>query len=132
MSTHLRNLGRHISTCSRWCRSTTVDYHSQDKRHEERVSARWTRFPIFSFLRMLQTYNSYYFLPKFLSCIYSSNALITIYPISIKQASTFPRGTARKMFVYFEIAKEFIFTDAMRHKYGKISYTEPQTCLMPN
>jgi len=37
-----------------------------------------------------------------------------------------------KVFVYFEITKELIFTDAMRHKYGKMSYPELQTCLMPN
>ena len=37
-----------------------------------------------------------------------------------------------KVFVYFEITKEFIFTEAMRHKYGKMSYPELQTCLMPN
>ena len=37
-----------------------------------------------------------------------------------------------KVFVYFEITKEFIFTDAMRHKYGKMSYPELQTSLMPN
>jgi hypothetical protein len=28
--------------------------------------------------------------------------------------------------------KDFIFTDAMRQKYGKISYPELQACLMPN
>ena len=37
-----------------------------------------------------------------------------------------------KVFVYFEITKEFIFTDAMRQKYGKMSYPELQACLMPN
>ena len=28
--------------------------------------------------------------------------------------------------------KEFIFTEAMRHKYRKTSYPELHTCLMPN
>jgi hypothetical protein len=37
-----------------------------------------------------------------------------------------------KVFVYFEITKEFIFIDAMRHKYGNMSYPELQTFLMPN
>ena len=37
-----------------------------------------------------------------------------------------------KVFVYFEITKEFIFTDAIRQKYGKMSYPELQACLMPN
>ena len=37
-----------------------------------------------------------------------------------------------KVFVYFEITKEFIFTDAMRQKYGKMSYPDLQACLMPN
>jgi len=34
--------------------------------------------------------------------------------------------------VYCEITKEFIFTDAMRHKYGKMGYPELQTRLMQN
>ena len=28
--------------------------------------------------------------------------------------------------------KDFTFTDAMRQKYGKMSYPELQACLMPN
>ena len=120
------NLGRGIFTRSGWRNSTTVDDHSQDKRHdEERVSAGWARFPTLPFLRTLSTYNSYYFLSKFLSCIYSSNALTTIYPISIVQAS-------EKVFVYFKITKEFIFTGAMRQKYGKMSYPGLQAYLMPS
>ena len=37
-----------------------------------------------------------------------------------------------KVFVYFEVTKAFIFTDAMRRKYGKMSYPELHTCLKPN
>ena len=37
-----------------------------------------------------------------------------------------------EVFVYCEVTKEYIFTDAMRHKYGKMSYPELQTCLMPD
>ena len=38
----------------------------------------------------------------------------------------------KKVFVYFEISKEFIFRDFMRYKYGKTKYPELQTCVMPN
>jgi hypothetical protein len=34
--------------------------------------------------------------------------------------------------VYIETMKDFIFTDAMRQKFGKMSYPELQTCLVPN
>ena len=36
------------------------------------------------------------------------------------------------IFVYIETKKDFIFTDVMRQKYGKLSYPELQTCFMPN
>jgi len=34
--------------------------------------------------------------------------------------------------VYIETMNDFIFTDAVRQKYGKMSYPELQTCLVPN
>ena len=44
----------------------------------------------------------------------------------------FPMKQPDKIFVYTETMKDFIFTDAMRQKYGKLSFPELQTCLMPN
>jgi len=44
----------------------------------------------------------------------------------------FPVEQQERVIVYFEITKEFIFTNAIRHKYGKMSYSELQTCFMPN
>ena len=53
MSTHLWNIGRRISACSRGSSSTTVDCYSQDKRRDgERVSAWWTSFPPFPSLEL--------------------------------------------------------------------------------
>jgi len=73
VSTQLRNLRRRIFTCSGWSNSTAVDYYCQDKRYdEERVSAGWTRFPIFPFSPAFQTYYFYYLRSKFLFCKYSS------------------------------------------------------------
>ena len=53
-------------------------------------------------------------------------------PYQLYKLQPFPVEQQEKVFVYFEITKEFIFTDAMRHKYGKLRYPELQTCLMPN
>jgi hypothetical protein len=36
------------------------------------------------------------------------------------------------VFVYIETMKDFIFTDVMRQKYGKMNYPDLQTCLTPN
>ena len=44
----------------------------------------------------------------------------------------FPIKQQDKIFVYIETMKDFIFTDAMRQKYGKLSYPELQTCFRPN
>jgi len=53
-------------------------------------------------------------------------------PYQLYKLQPFPVEQQEKVFVYFEVTKEFIFTDAMRHKYGKMSYPELSTCLMPN
>ena len=34
--------------------------------------------------------------------------------------------------MYIANKKDFIFTDAMRHKYGKMAYQELQACFTPN
>jgi len=36
------------------------------------------------------------------------------------------------MCVYIATKKDFIFTDAMRHKYGKMTYQELKACFTPN
>lgn len=37
-----------------------------------------------------------------------------------------------KVFVYIESAKDFIFVDALRQRYGKMNYPELEACLTPN
>ena len=44
----------------------------------------------------------------------------------------FPMEQQENVFMYIDITKEFLFTDAMRQKYGKLSYPELQACFMPN
>jgi len=93
-----------LHACSRGSSSTTVDYHSQDKRHdEERISARWTRLSIFPFLRTLQTY-----------IIFSQNSylvyilqmhLLQSTPYQLHKLQPFPVEQQEKVFVYFEITK---------------------------
>jgi hypothetical protein len=39
---------------------------------------------------------------------------------------------SKKVCVYVEITKEFLFINAIRHTYGKLSYPELQACFMPN
>jgi hypothetical protein len=41
----------------------------------------------------------------------------------------FPIRQQENVFVYIATKKDFMFTDAMRHKYGKMTYQELQTCL---
>jgi hypothetical protein len=55
---------------------------------------------------------------------YIAYHLYKIQPFHMKQQD--------QVFVYFEAMKDFTFTDAMRQKYGKMSYPELQICLMPN
>ena len=73
--------------------------------------------------------------------IYSQNSyLVYIFQISLIQSTPyqlyklqpFPMEQQDSVFVYVEITKEFLFTDAMRHTYGKLSYPELQACFMPN
>ena len=44
----------------------------------------------------------------------------------------FPMKQRDKVFVYIDTAKDFIFVDVMRTKYGKLTFTELQGCFMPN
>ena len=44
----------------------------------------------------------------------------------------FPIRQQENVFVYIAATKDFIFTDAMRHKYGKMTYQELQACFTPN
>jgi len=44
----------------------------------------------------------------------------------------FPIRQQENVFVYIATKKDFIFTDAMRHKYGKMTYQELQACFTPN
>jgi hypothetical protein len=53
-------------------------------------------------------------------------------PYQLYKLQPFPMEQQEKVFVYFEITKEFIFTDAMRQKNGKMNYPELLACLMPN
>jgi hypothetical protein len=39
---------------------------------------------------------------------------------------------SEKLFIYIEAVKDFIFVDAMRIKYGKLTFVELQSCFMPN
>ena len=42
-------------------------------------------------------------------------------PYQLYKLQTFPMEQQGKVFVYFDTTKEFISTDAMGHKYGKMS-----------
>jgi hypothetical protein len=42
----------------------------------------------------------------------------------------FPIRQEEHVFVYIATKKDFIFSDAMRHKYGKITYQELQACFI--
>jgi hypothetical protein len=73
--------------------------------------------------------------------IYSQNLyLVYILQVPLLQSISyhlyklqpFPMKQQDKVFVYIETMKDFIFTDAMRQKYGKMSYPELQACFMPN
>ena len=54
----------------------------------------------------------------------TSYHLYKIQPFLVKQED--------RVFVYIESAKDFIFTDAMSQRYGKMNYPELQACLTPN
>jgi hypothetical protein len=43
-------------------------------------------------------------------------------PFQLYKLQPFPVEQQEKVFVYFEVTREFIFTNAMRHKCGKMSY----------
>ena len=73
--------------------------------------------------------------------IFSQNSyLVHVLQVPLLQSTShhlyklqpFPMKQQDKVFVYIETMKDFIFTDAMRQKYGKMSYPELQACLMPN
>jgi hypothetical protein len=73
--------------------------------------------------------------------IFSQNSyLIYILQIPLLQSTLyqlykpqpFPIEQQEKVFMCIGTTKEFIFTEATRHKYGKLSYPELQACLMPN
>ena len=73
--------------------------------------------------------------------IYSQNSylvyilqipLLQSTPYQLYKLQPFPIQQQEKVFTYIEVTKEFIFTDTMRQKYGKLSYAELQACLMPN
>jgi len=44
----------------------------------------------------------------------------------------FPFQQQDNIFVYIEAKKDYIFVDAMQHKYGKFNYQELQACFTPN
>jgi len=44
----------------------------------------------------------------------------------------FPFQQQDQIFVYVEARKDYIFVDAMRHKYGKLNHQELQACFTPN
>jgi hypothetical protein len=44
----------------------------------------------------------------------------------------FPFQQQDNVFVYVGPKKDYLFVDAMRHKYGKLSHQELQTCFAPN
>jgi hypothetical protein len=44
----------------------------------------------------------------------------------------FPFEQQDNIFVYIEAKKDYIFVDAMRHKYGKSNHQELQACFTPN
>jgi len=73
--------------------------------------------------------------------IFSQNSyLVYVLQVPLLQSTSyhlyklqpFPMKQQDKVFVYIETMKDFIFTDAMRQKYWKMSYPELQACLMPN
>ena len=69
-------------------------------------------FPSFPSLELSKLITPIIFISKFLSCTYSSNALATIYPYQLYKLQPFPVEQQEKVFVYFEVTKKFIFTDA--------------------
>src|SRR5215469_3338428 len=50
--------------------------------------------------------------------------LYKLLPVPMKQHAN--------VFVYIGTKRDFIFVDAMKNKYGKMSHQELQACLMPN
>jgi hypothetical protein len=60
-------------------------------------------------------------IPLLLSTVYQ---LYKLQPFPVKQHEN--------VFVYIETKKDFIFVDIKRHKYGKMTYQELQTCFLPN
>ena len=73
--------------------------------------------------------------------IYSQNSyLVYILQIPVLQSTPyqlyklqpFPIQQQEKVFAYIEVAKELIFTDTVRQKYGKLRCSELQACFMPN
>jgi hypothetical protein len=73
--------------------------------------------------------------------IFSQNSyLVYILQIPLLQSTPyqsyklqpFPFQQQETVFAYIEATKEFIFTDTMRQKYGKMSYSELQACFMPS
>ena len=60
------------------------------------------------------SYNSFYFFSKFESCILQM-PLLQSTPYQLYKLQPFRVEQQEKVFVYFEITKEFIFKDAMKH-----------------
>ena len=133
MSTHFLNLDRCSSTCSRWGSWTTVDYHGQDKNMIKKESLPdGLDFPSFPSLDLSKLITPIIFSQNSYLVYILQMPLLQSTPYQLYKLQPFPVEQQEKMFVYFEVTKEFIFTDAMRHKYGKMSYPELSTCLMPN
>jgi hypothetical protein len=44
----------------------------------------------------------------------------------------FPARQQQKVFIYIESSKDFIFVDAMRQRYGEMTYPDLQACVKPN
>ena len=71
---------------------------------------------------------------------YQNSYLVYILQITLLQLPVyqlykiqpFPVKQREKVFVYIQTAKDFIFVDAMRTKYGKLTFAELQGCFMPN
>jgi hypothetical protein len=53
-------------------------------------------------------------------------------PYQLYKLQPFPIQQQEKVFTYIKATKEFIFTNTIRQKYGKLSYSELQACFMPN
>ena len=102
-------------------------------RHDKkRVFARWIRFSILSYFGIIKTHYPFVFSQNSYLVYVLQVPLLQSMSYHLYKLQPFPMKQQDEIFVYIETMKDFIFTDAMRQKYGKLSHPELQTCFKPN